>query len=74
MSADSSADRPVLRVVSGNPTPEEIAALVAVVAAAGSSAPARPTTGSAHAGWAAHDRTVRQPLVQGGWRAASFPR
>jgi hypothetical protein len=73
VSAEQTADRPVLRVVSGNPTPEEIAALVAVVAAAGS-APTRPTTGSAHAGWAAHDRTVRQPLAQGGWRAAAFPR
>ena len=28
MSGDSTADRPVLRVVSGNPTPEEIAELV----------------------------------------------
>lgn len=34
-------DRPVLRVISGNPTPEEIAALVAVVSSVGR-APAAP--------------------------------
>jgi hypothetical protein len=63
-----------LRVVKGEPTPEELAALVAVVsakvAAAGETQPTRPST------WAAYWRSVRRPLPAGpgAWRASGLPR
>jgi hypothetical protein len=64
---------PVLRVVSGDPTSEELAALVAVVASLGSStpAPARRTPE-----WQAHHRKVRTtyPDGPGGWRSSGLPR
>lgn len=47
MTPDTPLDPPVLSVVKGNPTPEELAALTAVVLsmrAAGDEAPPRPTT------------------------------
>jgi hypothetical protein len=65
--------RPVLRVIKGDATPEEIAALVAVVAALGSDGapPARRTPE-----WSAHHRTVRRTLPHGpgGWRSSALPR
>ncbi len=53
------AQRPRLRVISGNPTPEELAALVAVVAAASSDEepPAEPVNP-----WSAPSGMHRQPL------------
>ena len=63
-----------LRVVKGEPTPEELAALVAVVsakvAAAGETKPTRPSN------WAAYWRSVRRPLPTGpgAWRASGLPR
>ncbi len=79
MSADRPAPgeltpaRPLLRVVRGNPSPEELAALLAVVAARGSavetSQPAPPSP------W--RDRSVshRRPLPhgRGAWRASGLP-
>lgn len=67
-------DRPDIRVVRGDPTPEEVAAVVSVVsarlAAAGSEETERPRT------WAAYWRSVRQPLRPGpgAWRASALPR
>ncbi|MGZ4429994.1 MAG: acyl-CoA carboxylase subunit epsilon [Nocardioidaceae bacterium] len=67
--------RPLLRVVRGDATPEEVAALVAVVsgiaAASGGSAPARPRSE-----WAAPHRKVRAALLSGpaGWRSSALPR
>ncbi len=67
------ADRP-LRVIKGEPTPEELAALVAVVSAKAASAgepePSRPSN------WAAYWRSVRRPLPAGpgAWRASGLPR
>jgi hypothetical protein len=65
----------VLRVVRGNPTPEELAALVAVVAArsARAVASAGPPLRSA---WNDPARLVRAPIrpQPGGWRAAALPR
>lgn len=67
------SEEPV-RVVKGDPTPEELAALVAVlsakVAEAGDAVPERPST------WAAYWRTVRAPLRPGpgAWRASGLPR
>jgi hypothetical protein len=67
----------VLRVVRGNPTPEEMAALVAVLAAAVTSGgdagrpPAAPGTA-----WRSRAGSVRQPLPHGpnAWRASALPR
>ena len=72
-SAEESPIRPLLTVVRGEPTPEQLAALTAVVAAraaAGSGdepAPAAPLWGRPQ---------LRAPLSPGAgsWRASSLPR
>jgi len=73
MSADQS--RPVLRVIRGDATAEEIAALLAVLTArsggtTGSSAP-RPT-----AAWADRAALIRGPVRPGpnAWRASAWRR
>ena len=64
---------PVVRVVRGNPTEEEVAALVAVLSALGGGAddppPARPRA------WGSPARAVRAPLSAGpgGWQASALP-
>ncbi|WP_110182785.1 acyl-CoA carboxylase subunit epsilon [Nocardioides solisilvae] len=64
---------PLLRVVNPDATPEEVAALVAVLSAlGGGEAPApkpRPR-------WSAPERLVRRTLPHGpgGWRASGLPR
>ena len=73
MSDESPEQRPLLRVVKGDATPEEVAALVAVVAALGSGdepAPRRTPE------WSAHHRKVRRTLPHGpgGWRSSALPR
>jgi hypothetical protein len=64
---------PLLRVVRGDPTPEELAALVAVLAssAAAASEPARRTPE-----WNAPGRLQRvvHRHGAGGWRASALPR
>ena len=64
---------PLLRVVSGDPTPEELAALVAVVASLGSPAAAPPRRTPE---WQAQHRKVRAtyPHGVGGWRSSGLPR
>jgi hypothetical protein len=70
---DEATPRPVLRVVRGNPTPEELAALLAVVAARGGAAqetePAPPSR------WASRASGLRRPLSPGpgAWRASGLP-
>jgi hypothetical protein len=66
---------PVLRIVKGDPTPEEIAALVTVLSArtaavGGEEPPPRRSE------WAGHERRMRRPVhpSPGGWRASAFPR
>ncbi|WP_020576842.1 acyl-CoA carboxylase subunit epsilon [Actinopolymorpha alba] len=73
------ADQPLLRVVKGNPTPEEFAALVAVVSARLRGAEsAQPQQGRPRSqpGWAAYWRRTRTPLrpSPGAWRASALPR
>jgi hypothetical protein len=66
-------DRPVLRVVRGEPTAEELAALVAVLAGrAASVASAGPRPRSA---WNAPAALVRRPVAPGpdGWCRSSLP-
>ena len=72
MSEDEQA--PLLRVVNADATPEEVAALVAVLSAlgqAGEDAPQRPRSA-----WSDPARGVRRPhhAGVGGWRASSLPR
>ncbi|ACU40192.1 acyl-CoA carboxylase subunit epsilon [Actinosynnema pretiosum subsp. pretiosum] len=72
------SDRGHLRVVRGNPTEEELAALVAVLTAV---AARRAVDGGARGDreasrWADRSRLVRQPLSRGpgAWRASGLPR
>ncbi len=66
------AGAPVLTVVRGDASPEEVAALVAVVHAAASGAPADTPPASE---WGSPRRAVRAPLMAAsdGWRASAFP-
>ena len=66
-------ERPILRVVSGNPTEEELAASLAVVASRAAVAPAPDPQFSL---WARKSRLVR-PVQRpgfGAWRASMMPR
>ncbi|MEP9361774.1 acyl-CoA carboxylase epsilon subunit [Nocardioides sp. CN2-186] len=68
-----SEQQPALRIINGDATPEEVAAVVAVLSALGGpAAPARRRTPS----WSAPHRLVRRTLPHGpgGWRASSLPR
>ena len=71
---DSTPQQPLLRVVTPDATPEEIAAIVAVLGALGSAsapAPRRPARV-----WSDPQRQVRRTLPhgRGGWRASGLPR
>lgn len=71
-SDSENAREPFLRVVSGNPTEEELAALVTVLAAASSQrndTSHRPTST-----WAAKHTIMRRPLHvgPGAWRSSSW--
>ena len=71
----SETDQPVLRVVRGNPTPEEVAALVAVLAAVGGSSVTEETRPAR--GWSSPAARLRSPAYgtrAGGWRASALPR
>lgn len=74
-----SADRPVLKVISGDATPEEIAAVLAVVAArsGGGEAPveddAQAQTWSAHGHAHRHIRATFSPSRHG-WKTSFWPR
>ncbi len=69
----SEQEAPLLRVVEGDATPEEIAALVAVFASLGQ--PAAPTPRRTPE-WQAHHRKVRATHLPGpgGWRSSGLPR
>jgi acyl-CoA carboxylase epsilon subunit len=65
---------PHLRIVKGNPTDEEVAALVAVVSvldAGGEEERTRPRSA-----WSDRRTMVREPLAHGpgAWRTSAFPR
>lgn len=63
---------PFLRVVRGEPTAEELAALVAVLAARAAAAPVQPRPRSA---WADPASRLRVPLTPGpaAWRRSALP-
>lgn len=65
--------RPALRVVSGSPTAEELAALTAVVAAAASSGEPPASEPARRGRWNDPAARLRQPLLAGpdGWRASA---
>jgi hypothetical protein len=71
--------RPVLRIVRGDPTPEELAALLAVVGAKSGPGPGGgPAAGSARSrrsAWSDPARLVRRPVRSGpdGWRRSALP-
>ncbi len=72
--ADNDSTRPMLRVVSGDPTPEELAIILAVVSARGrATKPSEPKRLSL---WASKGRQTRPSLGAGfgSWRASSMPR
>ena len=68
--------KPVLRVVKGDLTPEELAALVAVVAARNAAAAhaAARTKAAPRSQWGHPARTVRTPhrFGPGQWRSSAF--
>ncbi|HEX5017691.1 MAG TPA: acyl-CoA carboxylase epsilon subunit [Actinomycetes bacterium] len=67
-------ERPILRVVRGEPDEDELAALVAVIAARAARGEAEQRARKSL--WAARSRQVRPPLrpAPGAWRASSLPR
>ena len=66
-------EAPRLRVVSGSPTPEELAVVTAIVAAAGSGAGGDEAAEPARGRWNDPAWRLRRPLLAGpgGWRAAA---
>ena len=69
------SEKPHLRIVRGNPSDEEVAALVAVVSALGSGSGAE-TPEPPRSAWSDRRALVREPLPhgRGAWRASGLPR
>ncbi|HEX8780881.1 MAG TPA: acyl-CoA carboxylase subunit epsilon [Nocardioides sp.] len=67
-------DRPLLKVVNADATPEEVAAIVAVFSALGSGE--APTRKKRRPEWSAPARLHRRTLMHGpgGWRSSGLPR
>jgi len=71
--AEDKPAQPALRVVNADATPEEVAAIVAVLSAmSGGEAPPAPRRPQ----WSHPGRMHRQPVAHGvgGWRASGLPR
>jgi hypothetical protein len=68
-------ERPLLRVVRGNPDDAELAALTAVVAVAATTH-APPTKPPRRSWWGDRATGMRQPLQhgEGAWRASALPK
>jgi hypothetical protein len=66
---------PLLRVVRGDATPEEIAALVAVLLARSADAEAPGPTRSVPNAWSDRSRQLRRPLspAPDAWRRSALP-
>ncbi|MDO5502330.1 MAG: acyl-CoA carboxylase subunit epsilon [Actinomycetia bacterium] len=71
---ETATQRPPLRLVRGDATPEEIAAIVAVVAASGGGEAPEPTVRASR--WADPHSRMRQPHSHGRgvWRGSALPR
>jgi Acyl-CoA carboxylase epsilon subunit len=65
---------PHLRIVKGNPTDEEVAALVTVVSVMGAAGEEEPA--ARRSAWSDRRVMVREPLAHGpgAWRTSGFPR
>jgi hypothetical protein len=65
-------ERPPLRLVRGDATPEEVAALMAVLSAASGRAEAAAPRHTSQ--WASRERAVRRPVRPGpgAWRASAW--
>ncbi|NGO68894.1 acyl-CoA carboxylase epsilon subunit [Streptomyces boncukensis] len=66
----------MIKVVRGNPTPEELAAALAVVRVRAAAAAAREPGGAARSAWADPVRTVPRPVPAPGpgvWRRSYWP-
>ena len=72
--ADNETTQPMLRVVSGDPTPEELAIVIALVTARGGAS--KPSESKRLSLWASKGRQTRPSLGAGfgSWRASSMPR
>ncbi|GAA1542291.1 hypothetical protein GCM10009678_25980 [Actinomadura kijaniata] len=79
----SAEDKPFLQIVRGDPTPEEVAALVAVLTARARTAAAARSAGEPGpvSRWADRSRGLRGPVAEGvpprgtgAWRASALPR
>jgi hypothetical protein len=68
-------DRPVLRVIRGDATPEEIAAVVAVLLSRPASDAGVPPPRRAPSAWSDRSRLLRRPLFPGpdAWRRSTLP-
>ncbi|MBV9208876.1 MAG: acyl-CoA carboxylase subunit epsilon [Actinobacteria bacterium] len=66
---------PSLRVVRGDATPEEIAALVAVLMTRSAGTEAAPPARSGQNSWSDRSRLLRRPLSPGpgAWRRSGLP-
>jgi len=75
MPGSAGNERPVLRVVRGDATAEEIAALVAVLVARSAGAEAPGQARSVPGLWADRSRLLRRPLSPGpgAWRRSALP-
>jgi hypothetical protein len=76
MNQSDESEQILLRVVQGDPTDEELAALVAVVAARRAAASGADTTPVRRSGWTDRSRAMRGIHHHGpnGWRSAALPR
>jgi len=72
--AENESTQPLLRVISGDPTPEELAIILAVVSARGGAT--KPNEPKRLSLWASKGRQTRPSLGAGfgSWRASSMPR
>ncbi len=73
MTDEEAPVKPVLRIVSGNPSPEELAALTALVTAAAAGGPDAPKQ-VLRGGWSDPARLQRRRLIPGpnAWRSSGW--
>jgi len=66
--------RPVLRIVRGDPSPEELAALTAVLAAASAGSGEPEEASGPSSVWVERESLVRRPLTPGpnAWRTSGW--
>jgi hypothetical protein len=71
---ETAAAKPALRIVQGDATPEEIAALVAVLGAGSGSGDQAARRAKPVNGWASPAQVIRRPLLQGpgAWSASAW--